>query len=68
MRLDWRDTKIMTLETRIAELERERDRMRELLREIACSGVTFSDERVGYVEVQIGREVWEELRREMEGE
>lgn len=33
-----------------------------LLQQVACSGVEFDDNRVGYVTVQIDRDVWEQLR------
>lgn len=35
---------------------------RETLRDVAESGVTFDDERVGYVEVQIDRATWDRVR------
>jgi hypothetical protein len=39
------------------------ERLDNLLREVAASGVVFEDERVGYVEVQIDRDTWLELQR-----
>jgi hypothetical protein len=40
---------------RIVELE-------SALREVGQSGVEFDDERLGYVSVQIDRDVWEAVR------
>ena len=55
---------------RVREAEGER-LTAELLRDVANSGVSFDDPRVGYVEVQIDRETWDKLRsiaaREVEG-
>lgn len=44
-------------------LEREENtRLRELLGDVAAAGVAFDDERLGYLEVQIDRETWREIR------
>jgi hypothetical protein len=37
-------------------------RLREALREVAACGVSFEDERIGYVEVQIDRSTWERVK------
>lgn len=49
---------LVTGERALAEVKR----LRELLREVAGAGVTFDDARVGYVEVQINRVTWDELK------
>lgn len=36
-------------------------RARDLLREVAQSGVEFDDARIGWVTVQIDRDVWDEI-------
>lgn len=43
------------------EMQADIDRLRGLLAEVAASGVSFEDERVGYVEVQIDRDTWTEI-------
>jgi len=43
------------------ELAAENKRLKELLRDVALSGVEFDDERIGYVTVQIDRTTWNEL-------
>lgn len=48
--------------SRSAPVDAERERMLDLLREIAGSGVSFEDSRIKYVEVQIDRGDWEELQ------
>lgn len=47
---------------RCEEYARENERLRELMREVAGSGVEFEDPRVGYVVVQIDRPTWDEVR------
>ena len=37
------------------------DRLTALLRDLACSGVGFNDERLGFIDVQVDRDVWERL-------
>lgn len=39
----------------------EVDRLRELLRDVAESGVAFDDERIHWVEIQIDRETWRSI-------
>lgn len=39
----------------------------DILKEVAASGVSFEDQRVGYVEVQISRPLWEEIQNWMRG-
>lgn len=43
------------------KLKAENERLRELLREVSCSGVEHDDERIGYITVQIDRATWKEL-------
>lgn len=38
------------------------DRMADLLREVADSGVAFEDPRIRYVDVQIDGDTWDEIR------
>ena len=45
-----------------AELTRQLEEARELLTEVAVSGVSMSDPRIDYVEVQIDTDTWAELR------
>ena len=47
----------------IVDLRVEINRLRELLAEIACSGVAFSDPRIDYLEVQISTATWNELEQ-----
>lgn len=47
---------IMDLRSRLEGAE-------ETMREVACSGVEFEDERVSYVAVQIDRETWLSLAK-----
>ena len=43
---------------RVRELEMRDEAWESTMREIANSGVEFEDERVGYVTVQIDRDIW----------
>ena len=43
---------------RVRELEMKDEAWESTMREIANSGVEFEDERVGYVTVQIDRDIW----------
>lgn len=40
----------------------EVEELRELLEDVAASGVAWDDSRLAYVDVQIERPVWEALR------
>ena len=40
--------------------------LRDLLREVAHSGVELEDPRIGYVTVQMDRETWLEIQKLME--
>jgi hypothetical protein len=51
----------MQREGRLRALTEESERMRDLLREIAASGVEFEDPRIDYVTVQVDRETWTAL-------
>lgn len=42
--------------------EWEHGDLARVLAEVAASGVSFEDPRVGYVEVQIDRKTWEAVR------
>ena len=46
---------------RVRELEMKDEAWESTMREIANSGVSFEDERIGYVEVQISRDIWLDL-------
>jgi hypothetical protein len=46
-------------ESEVAALRAERDRLRELVREVVGSGVEY---RIGYLVVQIDRPTWDALR------
>ena len=48
-------------EERADRAEAEVERLRELLRDVATSGVSYEEPRVHYLEVQIDRPTWEEL-------
>lgn len=50
------------LRSAVDALARERPPLADVLHEVANSGVSFEDPRVGYVEVQIDRVTWTELR------
>jgi hypothetical protein len=43
------------------------DRLRRLAIDVANSGVSFDDERLKYVEVQIGRDTWDALQEVASG-
>lgn len=46
-----------------APVDIERERLLDLLEEIASSGVAFEDDRLRYLDVQIDRDTWEKLKR-----
>ena len=50
------------------QLQAEVERYRKLLDEVACSGVEFSAEGLGYVSIQIDSDTWDEIRALAEGE
>jgi hypothetical protein len=54
-----RDDRIKAYEA--GPVDTERKRMLDLLQEIAESGVVSDDDRIGYLDVQIDRETWEQL-------
>ena len=45
------------------DAERDRDASRALLREVAESGYMDIDARLDYVEVQVGRDTWQAVRK-----
>jgi hypothetical protein len=47
---------------RTATLEAELRYLREILRDVACSGLEFEDARLSYVVVQVDRETWARLQ------
>ena len=51
----------------IRKLEAQPDPLRELLTDVANSGVSFDDERLKYVEVQIDRSTWDRLQQLKDG-
>lgn len=48
----------------LASILKEHHALKELLKELANSAVSFDDERIGYVDVQINRETWEKLQKD----
>ena len=53
-----RDAWLAASQERVRELEMRDEAWESTMREIANSGVEFEDERVGYVTVQIDRDIW----------
>jgi len=45
----------------VVQVRREVERLRELLADVANSGVDFDDDRIDWLNVQISRLVWDEL-------
>ena len=56
------------LTNQVYQLMAEVERYRKLLDEVACSGVEFSAEGLGYVSIQIDSDTWDEIRALAEGE
>lgn len=54
---------VTTLRHQLAAAERERERLRLNLAEIAQSGVEHDDPRIGYVTVQIDRPLWDAMHQ-----
>ena len=52
---------------RIHELEVENTSLLDLLRDVRNSGVVLDDARLGYLEVQIDRPTWDEIREVVDG-
>jgi len=52
----------------LADRDAENERLRELLAEVAASGVEMDDPRIGYVVVQIDRKTWQDLSALNQGE
>jgi hypothetical protein len=40
--------------------------LKDLLKEVSLSGIEHDDERLGYVTVQINRDLWEAIKKELE--
>lgn len=49
------------LENQLERHARELAKARDLLRDVADSGVAFEDGRINYLEVQIDRDTWEQI-------
>jgi len=58
----WRFTtnEVPIIAEELLELRKENEKLRELLTEIACSGVEYEDKRIDYVVVQVDRTIWKE--------
>ena len=59
--------KWLALRLNDVDLAVERDRLRELVCEVAMSGREFDDPRVPYVTAQIDRAIWHGLRAALDG-
>lgn len=44
-----------------SEAQGELDQLRELICDVAASGVVFEDERLDYLEIQVDRQTWDEV-------